>query len=376
MPEKKMICVEDEFVESCRSNKLDIVKACIAFGVDVNMPLNQHSGNTLVRNDTALMFAITKNYSDLCGILLSHPKIDVGKKDNQNRNALNLAASLGRHKIIPKMLQIINGNSEILNNQDKSGDTSLMSGIKSRSESSSGYYSMYHESVESWLSELVRTKVNINWDLKNNYGDNVLSLALKRGSKKVVKILLEHTNLAFDVKHLKSLNLLKNAVESVREYLQDKERWRGSYLRDMPRIPDNSLLMTSLKNDCKQFVPLLVEAFPDSVNTPDSDNEAPLAFCLRNNDRDTAKILLDAPRIKTSAQMGSTERKKKTSAPECPVCLEEFKVNEHIYQCTRGHFVCKRCWPQVQRTHCPKCREKMLGRAFDFEIFLQNIFEK
>ena len=101
------------------------------------MPLNQHSasGNTMVRNDTALMFAITKNYSDLCGILLSQPKIDVGKKDNQNRNALNLAASLGRHKIIPKMLQIINGNSEILNNQDKSGDTSLMSGIKSRSES-------------------------------------------------------------------------------------------------------------------------------------------------------------------------------------------------------------------------------------------------
>ena len=70
-------------------------------------------------------------------------------------------------------------------------------------------------------------------------------------------------------------------------------------------------------------------------------------------------------------------------------------MNEHIYQCTRGHFVCKRCWPKVQvnnihvmnigiwynllifqRTHCPKCREKMLGRAFDFEIFLQNILEK
>ena len=58
-------------------------------------------------------------------------------------------------------------------------------------------------------------------------------------------------------------------------------------------------------------------------------------------------------------------------APECPVCYERFKGYENIFQCNQGHFVCQRCYHNVRS--CPRCRGQMIGRAHDFEQFLQTL---
>ena len=55
--------------------------------------------------------------------------------------------------------------------------------------------------------------------------------------------------------------------------------------------------------------------------------------------------------------------------PECPVCLEKYKSNDHIYQCRKGHFVCGSCRDQIKS--CPLCRGQIIGRCHDFEKHLQ-----
>ena len=62
-----------------------------------------------------------------------------------------------------------------------------------------------------------------------------------------------------------------------------------------------------------------------------------------------------------------------TIIPECPVCLETFQKNENILHCANGHFSCKRCEKKMTRRACPKCKERFVGRAFDFENMLKNM---
>merc|ERR1712172_112711 len=52
---------------------------------------------------------------------------------------------------------------------------------------------------------------------------------------------------------------------------------------------------------------------------------------------------------------------------ECPVCLNPLRSPVQMFQCVSGHIVCGNCKPKIQA--CPKCRERMMGRAHDFENF-------
>ena len=60
-----------------------------------------------------------------------------------------------------------------------------------------------------------------------------------------------------------------------------------------------------------------------------------------------------------------------SKVPECPVCLIQFRGETRVFQCTEGHFISGDCDPRVVR--CPVCREDMMGRAHDFERFLQDL---
>ena len=56
---------------------------------------------------------------------------------------------------------------------------------------------------------------------------------------------------------------------------------------------------------------------------------------------------------------------------ECPVCLE-FPHSSPIFQCTKGHIVCKNCAPKLK--HCPICRSPERIRALAIEKILAKIF--
>ena len=108
-------------------------------------------------------------------------------------------------------------------------------------------------------------------------------------------------------------------------------------------------------------------------NIRDDNGDTPIMIALRNKEVEMVKILLKTPGvdlgdiIKEMVQRADLLSK----VPECPVCLIQFRGETRVFQCTEGHFICGDCDPRVVR--CPVCREDMMGRAHDFERFLQDL---
>ena len=50
-----------------------------------------------------------------------------------------------------------------------------------------------------------------------------------------------------------------------------------------------------------------------------------------------------------------------TRALECPVCWVVMKAN--IFQCAKGHIICRTCYLRREMKNCPVCRKKYNKRA-------------
>ena len=55
------------------------------------------------------------------------------------------------------------------------------------------------------------------------------------------------------------------------------------------------------------------------------------------------------------------------------VCNVKYSGQTQVFQCARGHFVCGDCRARLDPDHCPVCRGEIIGRAVDFEKFLQGL---
>lgn len=72
--------VTDKFLEACKCNSIEDVKACIRLKVDVNV-------KTKDGKNFGLLYAAEKNYPELCNVLLECPNIDANSKGEFNRTA-------------------------------------------------------------------------------------------------------------------------------------------------------------------------------------------------------------------------------------------------------------------------------------------------
>jgi len=62
------------------------------------------------------------------------------------------------------------------------------------------------------------------------------------------------------------------------------------------------------------------------------------------------------------------------SKPSCSQCWKTPGTGCVLYQCVSGHIVCKTCYEGAKNV-CGKCGEKMVGRAFAMEKFLETLAE-
>jgi len=62
--------------------------------------------------------------------------------------------------------------------------------------------------------------------------------------------------------------------------------------------------------------------------------------------------------------------------PSCSQCWETLGPGCVLYQCMLGHIVCKRCYDRDgDKNVCGKCDEKLVGRAFAMEKFVETMAE-
>ena len=114
------------------------------------------------------------------------------------------------------------------------------------------------------------------------------------------------------------------------------------------------------------------------------DNEdAPLLYVLKNRKSEMFKIMMTVPSIDFSVLENHMDPfildclrqvphlTSRVATPECPICYERFSRNDQVFLCNQGHFVCHRCYQRIN--NCPKCRGQIIGRAHDFEHFIQGL---
>ena len=113
------------------------------------------------------------------------------------------------------------------------------------------------------------------------------------------------------------------------------------------------------------------------------NEDAPLLYVLKNRKSEMFKILMTIPSIDFSVLENQMDPfiveclrqvphlASRVATPECPVCYERFTRNDQVFQCNQGHFVCHRCHQRI--SNCPKCRGQIIGRAHDFEHFIQGL---
>jgi len=108
-------------------------------------------------------------------------------------------------------------------------------------------------------------------------------------------------------------------------------------------------------------------------NIKNLNDETPLMYTWKNRKEEMFKILKTVASIDTPEFLQDCYNAGNVSIPipECPVCYNNFNAQSHVYLCTEGHWVCGDCRDRVQG--CPMCRSAIVGRAHDFEKFLQSL---
>ena len=106
------------------------------------------------------------------------------------------------------------------------------------------------------------------------------------------------------------------------------------------------------------------------------DENSALVIAVGRGMRDILEILLSIPTVDQSVIdnpdfLQDCFNAGKVSVPECPACYSSYSPASHVYLCTEGHWVCGDCRLRLER--CSLCRSPIVGRAHDFEKFLQTL---
>ena len=184
----------------------------------------------------------------------------------------------------------------------------------------------------------------INWNIKNENGDTPIMHTWKM-----------RLTVSFGI-------LMDVPTVDKSEFIQDAIRLQGTTVTDKK---GRNIAQFAKKNYCSMFIKLSDLLPRDSQVIWNINNESgikPIQFEWKMRRTEMLRILR---KIQGSIKRGFT-------APECPVCCENFRQNSKIFQCDVGHFVCESCNQKVKV--CPKCRRAMNGkRCHDFEQLLQSL---
>jgi len=348
------ICLKQPFLTACEKNDFKRAEACLSLDADPNV-------KTKDGNWSGLIYAAEKNYHRMCDLLLSHPKINVNIRGQNDLTPLIWSCREGHSEITQKLVSApgvdlncqssdgitaaqiaaLNNRTDCLkilatqdsvkwNIQDNAGGTAAMGAV----------YNNHVESVR-----ILLTIPTINWNLRTyKEATKSMTIALRNGNKEIINLVLSAGGLALDVDHLKSQNVFDKAVTACQEFVIGKMGDNG--------IDDEEMITSfALEHDMVEIAKVLVE---DAFNKGRT-----------NAHKSAPPLKKQAPPAPASAPPSE-----ESDREECPVCLEVFTSRMRIHQCTQGHFTCELCRNQMES--CSECREPFIGRAHGYERILRR----
>ena len=297
--------------------------------------------------------------------LLNH-HADVNSKTLLNETALMKASSHGYHKIVKELL---NHHADI-NIQQHDGSTALMLASKNK-----------HTQI---VMELINHKADVN--LQDNKGNTALHLVLLEkvtdATINIVKLVLS------DFTYSEKLNkenksVIQLAKESKNQEIIDliedfhdqkkieaaKREFKKLQAHQIIKKTKRKLLRLNAVND-------EVLDLQQKINQKETRNSVLEEELKKYREEVKAwqcllKRKIESEEFKTYKKLKEenkyfercyeTEEFDNVLQPvktKCPICFNEIKPNEKIYQCQRGHILCEKCFSKIKTRSkiCPSCK--------------------
>lgn len=307
----------------------------------VAMLLNHDAGIDQGNEDgtTALMIASLEGHHEVVKILLNH-YAEVNLKNLDGYTALMYASTKGHHEVVKILLDY---HADV-NAQNNEGNTAL------------------HESLTTQITpnivNVVKLLLSEGGDLEilNKENKAVLELAKKTQNQDIQSLVnetIEQKNIEFlrnelkkrqakqivskRKKKLKEISVLNNNVSQLQQEIRD-EKDRTEELEKKVEM-----LLTEISNRNEKIENLKSE----------------LKIKIEGEEyRSYEKLKQDVVYFEHCVKTENYDDVINLDKRECPICFNEMKSSQKIYQCQKGHIVCEECFNRIiEGTKlCPFCK--------------------
>ena len=307
----------------------------------VAMLLNHDAGIDQGNEDgtTALMIASLEGHHEVVKILLNH-YAEVNSKNFDGYTALMYASTKGHHEVVKILLDY---HADV-NAQNNEGNTAL------------------HESLTTQITpnivNVVKLLLSEGGDLEilNKENKAVLELAKKTQNQDIQSLVnetIEQKNIEFlrnelkkrqakqivskRKKKLKEISVLNNNVSQLQQKIRD-EKERTEELEKKVEM-----LLTEISNRNEKIENLKSE----------------LKIKIEGEEyRSYEKLKQDVVYFEHCVKTENYDDVINLDKRECPICFNEMKSSQKIYQCQKGHIVCEECFNRIiEGTKlCPFCK--------------------
>ena len=337
--------------------------------------LLDHHADASMKNsfgNTALMAASKGGYHDIVAMLLNHDAgIDQGNEDGTT--ALMIASLEGHHEVVKILL---NHYAEV-NLKNLDGYTALMYA------STKGHHEVvkilldYHADVnaqnnegntalhESLTTQITPNIVNVVKLLLSEGGD----LEILNKENKAVLELAEKTQNQ-DIKSLVNETIEQKNIEFLRNELKKREAKqivskRKKKLKEISVLNNNvSQLQQKIRDEKERTEELekKVEMLLTEISNRNEKIEnlkSELKIKIEGEEyRSYEKLKQDVVYFEHCVKTENYDDVINLDKRECPICFNEMKSSQKIYQCQKGHIVCEECFNRIiEGTKlCPFCK--------------------
>ena len=253
------ISVKELFLNACEEGNLELARVLLANGADVNWTTPPTDGNTLWKDVpflwSGLHFAAHDGNVDLLDLLLAQPGVDV----NITNQIGDTPLMLGSHSqnIVKRLLKVEGIDLQI---RDSCEDSVL-------------HWAAQRD--HSGCVQELRAAAGLDWNLRNMAGETAIMKAATWGSADSLKILLTVSPSLLDI--------------TATDVFGENVAWHAV-----------DHLGTG---DHQRCVQLLSEDHRVDWNKRSQHGDTPLMYCLKHNELEIAKILINNPRVDISREI-------------------------------------------------------------------------
>lgn len=300
------------------AQKGDYISESIVQKLFYNKHLNVNMQNN--HGETALIIALnhinTRSSTSLVCKLLYHSDIDLTVKDKFGRSVIKLIMETSNSTLIFTMIDKI--DSQVFKTELKDAlivavksslGLPLIKKIIERSDinyrDEYGNTALYYacESANVVLVQLLLSQKELDLSVSNNYGQNIVQIAINKGNTLYVNMFLEH------------LAILKKD-DLIKEIFDTKDN-----LGETP-------FLKAVKENRTDMVKLIYDVSDVNPNVMDMSGKTPLIYAIKHGDQNVFSKLLADPKI--NVNLADYQQMTPLMHAISQLALEDNEVNNHM----------------------------------------------